>query len=337
MKMKKMLAILAAMTMLGAVTGCGGDSGTSTPESSSKAESSESSAESSETSAESSEESSEESTEPAEEVPTPQYVDDTKDLTIPEGAITFDTPSLYGFHAMGGGGDEADVELQLVNLDGDTKLRVRPVREDATKDYGVPKIVVELPALLGLENVGNIGHISVDFTCVARDEWQNDDGSKSLVVGNFLGALAGNIASEKGVDDEGNLVQNTWANHMEFAFDDWVNYAHSWRAETKIPAALPANGYAANDEGTSLVIMRWGQKNSVDFYIDNVSFLDKDGKPIPIAYDAAANPADVIDDSVESAGKIADAAPEGGVPTADGAADAAESEAPAADSETEPQ
>ena len=28
--------------------------------------------------------------------------------------------------------------------------------------------------------------------------------------------------------------------------------------------------------------MRWGQKNDVDFYIDNVTFYDKDGKSMPV-------------------------------------------------------
>lgn len=314
MKMKKMLAVLAAMTMMAAVTACGGTEGSSTAEPSSAPESSNSTAEESSdsTAEESSDSTAEESSDSTAEeapAPAPQYVDETADLTIPEGAITFDTPSLYGFHAMGGGGDEADVELAIVDLDGDKKLRVRPLKADDAAEYGVPKIVAELPALIGVENTGNVGHISIDFTCVAREEWVNDDGSSSLVVGNFLGAIAGNIASEKGTDADGNLTQNTWATHLEFAFDDWENYAHSWRAETDVPALLPANGYAANDEGTSLVIMRWGQKNAVDFYLDNISILDKDGKPIEIIYDAEGNTVDVVSDSVESAGSTDGAAP----------------------------
>ena len=59
--------------------------------------------------------------------------------------------------------------------------------------------------------------------------------------------------------------------------------------ETDVPAnRIPANGYAENDEGTTLVIMRWGQKNDVDFYIDNITFFDKDGNSIPVLTGGAA-------------------------------------------------
>ena len=271
--MKKIIAMLAALVMTGTLVSCGKD----TTDSSSVAETSAPETSAAETSAESSEEESSVSD------PLPRDVG-----PIDANAITFDDDDMHTCHQMCGGGDEGDVELSIEDLDGDKKLRVHPVRDDDSKDYGVVKLVFNLPEMLGLENVGNIGHISVDFTCIANGTWINDDGSESLVVGNFLGALAGNIASEKGTDEEGNLIQNTWANHYEFAYQDWEHNEGSWRCETDIPALLPANGYAANDAGTTLVIMRWAQKNDVDFYIDNVTFYDKEGKSMPILKTEAA-------------------------------------------------
>ena len=256
MNAKKALALLAALCMTAGLSACGGDTGNSTAETTTNTAA--------------------ESTTTAPETTTAVTTTEAPKLDVDPNAITFDDGNLY-FLQMGGGGDEADVELSIAEYNGDKKLKVHVLRDDPTADFGVPKLVLDLPAVLGLENVGNIGHISVDFTCVANEMWKNDDGTESLVVGNFLGALAGNIASEKGYDDAENLIQNTWANHLEFAFEDWENAEHTWRAETDIPALLPANGYAANDEGTTLVIMRWGQKNDVDFYIDNVTFYDKDG------------------------------------------------------------
>ena len=274
--MKKTLAMIAAMAMLGSLVSCGKDTAVST------AESSVAETTTAETSAESSEESSEEESSVSDPLP--------RDVgPVDENAITFEDGDMHTGHQMGGGGDECDVELSIVDLDGDKKLKVHALREDPAKDYGVVKLVFNLPDMLGLENVGNIGHISVDFTCIANEMWKNDDGSESLVVGNFLGALAGNIASEKGTDDEGNLIQNTWSNHYEFAYQDWEHSEGSWRCETDIPAnKIPANGYAANDAGTTLVIMRWGQKNDVDFYIDNITFYDKDGKSMPVLASGAA-------------------------------------------------
>lgn len=277
MKMKKALAMLSALAMLGALVSCGKD----TADSSSVAETT-----APETSAvETSEESSEEESSVSDPLP--------RDVgPVDANAITFDDDDMHTAHQMGGGGDECDVELSIVDLDGDKKLKVHALRAEPDADFGVVKLVFNLPEMLGVENVGNIGHISVDFTCIANETWKNDDGSESLVVGNFLGALAGNIASEQGKDEEGNVIQNTWANHYEFAYQDWEHEEGSWRCETDIPALLPANGYAANDEGTTLVIMRWGQANDVDFYIDNLTFYDKDGNSMPVLAGGAAEGAE---------------------------------------------
>lgn len=273
MKLKKMLAMLSAVVMLGVLGSCGKD----TADSSSAAETSAPET----TVAETSEESSEEESSVSDPLP--------RDCgPVDANAITFEDGDLCTAHQMGGGGDECDVELSVEDLDGDKKLKVHAVKADADSEFGVVKIVFDLPQMLGLENVGNIGHISVDFTCIANGTWINDDGSESLVVGNFLGALAGNIASEKGTDEEGNVIQNTWANHYEFTYQDWDHDEGTWRCETDIPALLPANGYAANDEGTTLVIMRWAQKNDVDIYIDNLTFYDKDGNSMPVIHADAA-------------------------------------------------
>ena len=213
MKMKKMLAFLCAVSMIGTMAACGstGDS-TNTPVTNTYAAST--AAETTATTAPATTTSATTTTKPD-----PIFVDEVKDKPVPEGAITFDTPSLYTCHAMNAGGDEAPVEISLVDFDGDKKIRVRVLHEEG-KEYGVPKIVFNLGELIGAENTGKIGHISVDLTCLAREEWLNDDGSTSLVVGNFLGALAGNIAKEKVKDAEGNLTQNDWATHNEFSYQD---------------------------------------------------------------------------------------------------------------------
>ncbi len=282
--MKKMLALLSVLCMMGAMTACGDDS--STTDSSSKKDDSSSAASTTTT---------------AETPATTTTTTEAPKLEVDPNAITFDTASLYTAHCMAEKNfenDESNCNLDVVDLDGDKKLRVQVLDKDGD-NYKVPKLVFNLPEILGLENVGNIGHISIDFTCVARETWKNEDGSESLVVGNFIGAIAGNIASEKKKDAEGNLVQNDWANHMEFNFNDWENPTQTWRAETDIPALLPQNGYAANDEACTLVIMRWGQANQVDFYLDNITFYDKDGNSMPIVYDAAANAVEVKEDTAK--------------------------------------
>ena len=277
MKTKIMIALLAAVTLCGCTAAP--QPGTSqTDAESSAAETTAAPEESDEASEESSEESSEE------EVKEPP----SRDVgAVDPNAITFEDGEMYSGHQMGEGGDEADIELSVVDFEGDKKLKVHVLRDDPDSDFGVPKIVFNLPQMIGKERVGDIAHISVDFTCVGNELWKNDDGSESLVVGNVLGALAGYLASEKGKDADGNITQNTWATHYEFKHEDWEFPEHTWRIETDVPGnKIPANGYAANDEGTTLVIMRWPQKNDADFYIDNITFYDKDGKSIPIIFGA---------------------------------------------------
>lgn len=309
MRFKKALALLCAFSALGAFTACGSDADSSTADSSSSqaepavagSSEDESSVEESSAAESSAEESSAAESSAAEESSAAPA--EPADLGPADAnAITFDSDSLFTAEAVNDAG-AAPIELTIEEVKGDKKLKVHVLKAEGKEDadYEVPKIKFDLPKLLGAENVGKIGHISADFYCNALETWKNDDGSESLVVGNFLGAFGGNIAAVKAYDKEGNVIQNTWANHYEWALDDWENPTNQWRVETDIPALLPANGYASLDgeyydengnkldakdvcADQNLFIMRWGQKNSVDFYIDNLTFFDKDGKSMPIIF-----------------------------------------------------
>lgn len=285
MRMKKAIAMLTALSLMGALVACGKETDDSSVADNSEIESSQE--ESSE------EESSEE--ESSEEESSEEESSEAEPAAIDPNAITFDTPSLYTASALDDAG-AAPVNLDVVSLNGDNKLRIQVLKAEGKEDadYEVPKILFDLPALIGVENTGNIDHFSVDFTCVARGMFTGDDGSQALLVGNFLGALGGNIASEKGYDEEGNLIQNDWA-QQEFSFSDWENAIMTWHYETTSPL-LPSNNYADNDEGVNLLIMRWGMPNQVDFFIDNLTIYDHDGNSIPIIYDAEGNTVEVIED-----------------------------------------
>lgn len=275
MKLKKTLALLSALSLMCAFAGCGEDS--------SNADSTADGTTTSATTTTTTTSATTTTTAPVE-------------LEVDANAITFDTASFYTGHCMAESNftnDEAECNLSIVELDGDAKLRVEVIgKDDSTGNYKVPKIVFNLAELVGAENTGEIGQISVDFTCIAEGPMVMEDGSEATVVANFLGALGGNIADEKGYDADGNLIQNTWANHYEFSLSDWENAEATWHVDAKIPALLAVNGYADDFENATLVIMRWGQSNQVDFYIDNLTIYDKDGNSMPIIYDAAANLAD---------------------------------------------
>lgn len=314
MRTKKLIALLAAMAMTASLAACGGSSSTSTGDSSSSKAEESSAAEATTTTSASTEATTTTSATTTEEpLPTPD-----------DGAITFDTPSLYTAHA-GDDSGAAQVNLDIVNLDGNNKLRVQVLDKNDKGEYNIPKIIFDLPTLLGQGNVSKIGKISADFTCKALGTWQNDDGSESLVVGNFLGTFGSTLAMEKGTDADGNLTQNTWG-QTDFSFQDWENATHNWHFEATYPIKkLPVNNYS-DDEGTNLLIMRWGQKNQVDFYIDNLTFYDKDGNVMPIVFDASAEALEVKSDSL--AGGASDA--DNGSADAEASAETSEAETSAA-------
>lgn len=287
MRTKKILAMLSAIAMLGCLASCGGSSSSTADTSSSKKE--ESSAADTTTTAATAEAATTTTSATTTEEPLP---------TPDEGAITFDTASLYTAHA-GDDSGAAQCNLDIVNLDGNNKLRVQVLDKNDKGEYNIPKIIFDLPTLLGAENVCKIGKISADMTCKALETWKNDDGSESLVVGNFIGTFGSTLAMEKGTDADGNLIQNTWS-QTDFTFQDWENPTHNWHFEATYPIKnLPANNYSENGEGTNLLIMRWGQLNQVDFYIDNLTFYDKDGKVMPLVFDAAAATVEVKNDTLK--------------------------------------
>lgn len=293
MLFKKFLAVASALCIMGALSACGDSS--SKPAESSKEESSQS-AETTEATTAAPVEQTDAPTTTTTEEPLPDPVD---------GAITFDTPSLYTASA-GTDTGSAKVNLDVVDLNGDKKLRVQVLDKDDKGNYLIPKIIFDLPALLGAENVHNIGKISADLTCVARDVFINEEGAEMMCVGNFIGTFGSTLSAEKINDADGNLIQNNWAQN-DFSFSEWESPVKSWHFDSEFPIKkLPINNYAENGEGTNLLIMRWGQPNQVDFYIDNLTFFDKDGNVMPLVFDAEGAKVEVKQDSTDAGAAPAD-------------------------------
>ncbi len=186
-----------------------------------------------------------------------------------------------------GSADEAPIELSLANVKGDNKLRVQVKKAEGSDFYTTAKVMFDLPKLVGEKNTGKVDHIAVDFTCIARGEYQLDDGTAKPVVGVFNGAIGGNYASAS--EDNPNWFQ------QEFQFEDKEYTIANWHFETKSPQS-DAQKFADNDKGVSLVIMRFEQPNDVDFYIDNLIIYDKEGKSLPIILDVTVDKADVVEE-----------------------------------------
>lgn len=219
---------------------------------------------------------------------------------VDANAITFESGDLFTAHAMEEkdyANDESRVKLTVEPFNGTQQLRIQVLDQDPdTGDYKVPKVVFQLAALVGAENLGKIDKISCDMTAVAVGNFTDPDtGTQMLVPGNLMGAFCGNLAEEKQKNAAGAVIQNAWTTHgPEFAFSAWEWNWGYFHYETNalfndvngtLDAALAAKDcYETGYEKATLVLMRWGIPNQADLYLDNLTFWDRDGKSIPIVY-----------------------------------------------------
>lgn len=295
--MKKYLVLaLTAAIALGSFAACGEEekesssasSSSSVSESSasesSESEASESESESSESEAstsESSEATSDESTsteeEPAEEPEKPVLVAD-------ENAITFEDGDIYTAYNIDvdaegkGNGDSSGTNLTVAEYNGSKMLKVEVLEQDDSGNYKVPKIGFDVDALVGAENVDKIKSFKFDMFQVAVGTFTGEDGTEVLCPANFIGGFGGNSPTTED--------PSRWVSFGEFSAAEWTwDWVYS---EFTGKILLDSNKFEAGQEGCSIVLMRWGQPNQADIYIDNITFYDADGNSIPIVYTPGA-------------------------------------------------
>lgn len=260
MKTKRILAVLAACSMITAVmTGC--DS------SNSESESKETTATTSATTVPETEETTvEETTITEPEKPS---------LTADANSITFTGGDLSTAVVMAEKNfenDESNCNLSVVEYNGSEMLKIEVLDKDDKGNYKVPKIVFDVDKLVGPENLSKIARVTADVFQVAVGDFVGDDGVAKKVPGNLLGSFAGN-----GGEDGSKWI--TFGSDFSAAEWDW-----DWvylQFDGKI--LLPANRYGNGLENATLVFMRWGIPNQADIYIDNITFWDDDGNSIPLA------------------------------------------------------
>lgn len=276
--MKKYLVLaLTAAIALGSFAACSDDEKESSTDSSSSVadsstvQSSESEAESSESKAESESESEAEGPEEEPEKPV---------LEADENAITFEDGDLYTAYNIDidengkGNGDSSGTNLTIAEYNGSKMLKIEVLDQDDDGNYKVPKVGFDVDALVGAENVNKISSFKFDMFQVAVGTFTGEDGTEVLCPANFLGGFGGNSPTTED--------PSRWVSFGEFSASEWTWDWVYTQFTGKI--LLDSNKFEAGQDGCSIVLMRWGQPNQADIYIDNITFYDADGNSIPIVY-----------------------------------------------------
>ncbi|WP_124098169.1 hypothetical protein [Ruminococcus sp. Marseille-P6503] len=172
---------------------------------------------------------------------------------------------------------ESHVELSIEELEGIPMLRVQTLDKDEYGDYMIPKIRFDMAKLFAgqEEDLPKIFTIKMDIVTKAVGNFTADDGTESLVPGNFLGAVATQPTDGNG--------SNSWNQLIEFSESEWTSEWGSYEVVVR-PGIKPAAVFADSTDAQYLSIMRWGMPNEADFYIADIVFEDEDGNVIECNY-----------------------------------------------------
>ena len=304
--MKKILACtVAAIIAASMMTACGGDDDSSSKATASKADTTssaaaeesaadesaaeESKADTEESAAEEStaDESSGDGEEAAKPKPISEMPATLQDLETASLAFTTDMDPADFVKAMNESNfenDESNVEFTIEEVEGVPMLRCQ-VLDLKNPDlpeagYKIPKIQFDVSKLFGgdAETIGKIFTVDVEFMTKAVGPFTADDGTESMVPGNFMGALV----SQPGTDPDSLAWKELDSNLSEAEWtSEWATYKFTVR-----PGLL--GPYEAVDTTQYFTFMRWSIPNQADFYIADITFKDEDGNVLACVMGANA-------------------------------------------------
>ena len=181
--------------------------------------------------------------------------------------------------------DESDVKFSIEEVEGVPMLRCQVLtlkdEEDPSLGYKVPKIQFDMSKIFAgkTDTLDKVFTIDIEFMTKAVGNFVSpDDGTESLVPGNFMGALcsqAGEDPDKLGWKELDNQIsESEWTS-------EWATYKFSVR-----PGLL--GPFNAVDTPQYLTFMRWSIPNQADFYVADITFKDEDGNILPVSIGAHA-------------------------------------------------
>ena len=172
--------------------------------------------------------------------------------------------------------DESHVNLSVEELAGVPMLKVEVLDQDDQGNYKIPKIKFHMEKFFeGHEaDLEKIFTIKADVVTKAVGEFTGDDGTKSLVPGNFMGAFVTQPTTGEG--------ENSWNDLYDFGEAEWTSEWGSYEL-TMRPGIKDGATFVNSTEPQYVSLMRWGIPNQADFYIADLRFEDEDGNVIACA------------------------------------------------------
>ena len=154
-------------------------------------------------------------------------------------------------------------------------LKVETLDQD-NGNYKIPKIKFHMEKFFeGHEaDLEKIFTIKADVVTKAVGEFTGDDGTKSLVPGNFMGAFVTQPTTGEG--------ENSWNDLYDFGEAEWTSEWGSYEL-TMRPGIKDGATFVNSTEPQYVSLMRWGIPNQADFYIADLRFEDEDGNVIACA------------------------------------------------------
>ena len=180
--------------------------------------------------------------------------------------------------------DESDVAFSIEEVEGVPMLRCQVLtlknEEDPSFGYKIPKIQFDMSKIFAgkTDTLDKVFTIDIEFMTKAVGNFVADDGTESLVPGNFMGALcsqAGEDPDKLGWKELDNQIsESEWTS-------EWATYKFSVR-----PGLL--GPFNAVDTPQYFTFMRWSIPNQADFYVADITFKDEDGNVLPVSIGAHA-------------------------------------------------
>lgn len=181
--------------------------------------------------------------------------------------------------------DESDVKFSIEEVEGVPMLRCQVLtlkdEEDPSLGYKIPKIQFDMSKIFAgkTDTLDKVFTIDIEFMTKAVGNFVSpDDGTESLVPGNFMGALCSQAGEDpdnlgwKELDNQ--ISESEWTS-------EWATYKFSVR-----PGLL--GPFSAVDTPQYLTFMRWSIPNQADFYVADITFKDEDGNVLPVSIGAHA-------------------------------------------------
>lgn len=171
-------------------------------------------------------------------------------------AVDFENGKLTGVSALLTDADSDQCKLSVKKFNGSKALFVDV--KDSTK---VPKIRIDVKKLVGGSNLAKVRAIKFKLTIVNPEK---------KAIGWNGGGIGANIGSDGKV----------WYQGSQWTLEEYKESSKSMEFKE---AFVTGMGFTKNAKKSSFLFMKWASKDTTnDMYIDNIQFLDKNGKAIPI-------------------------------------------------------